>query len=153
MPAPLAAAALSALAPGLIDLGKSFIDRMFPDPEQKAKAELEWITTVTTLNLAEDKNFRDFVVAYEGRGDQVHPLIQILRGSVRPVLTYVLAGFFLYGFVNPTDFGDDDKVMTMLWQLNLISLGFWYGERALKNLGLNLGNVGKKPADTAPPAA
>jgi len=25
----------------------------------------------------------------------------------------------------------------MLWQLNLLSMGFWYGERAAKNLGVN----------------
>ena len=44
-------------------------------------------------------SFRDFVVAYEGRGEDVHPIIQILRGSVRPVLTYALAGAFIYGFL------------------------------------------------------
>lgn len=132
----MASPALLALAPGLIDLGRDFISRIFPDPADKAKAELEWIATVSSLNLEEDKNFREFVVAYEGRGSEVHPFIQVLRGSVRPVLTYSLAGFFLFGFVNPGSY--DPEVMTLLWQLNLISLGFWYGERALKNLGVNL---------------
>jgi hypothetical protein len=32
----------------------------------------------------------------------------------------------------------------MLYQLNIISLGFWYGERALKNLGLDISKLRKK---------
>jgi hypothetical protein len=133
MAAPLALA----LAPALIDMGKDFIKRMFPDPADQAKAEMEWASHVMSHDLMEDKNFRDFVIQYEGLGDKVHPFIQILRGSVRPVLTYSLAGFFLWGFVNPGAY--EEQTMTMLWQLNLISLGFWYGERALKNLGVDLG--------------
>ena len=131
---------LVALAP-LLGIGEKVIDKIWPDPETAAKAKIELAKEMSNIDLAEDKNFRDFVVAYEGKGDAVHPLIQVLRGSVRPVLTYVLAGFFLYGFVNPDSV--NDKTLTLLWQLNLISLGFWYGERALKNLGLNF-TGGKK---------
>ena len=38
----------------------------------------------------------------------------------------------------------NDGTFKMLYQLNVISLGFWYGERALKNLGLNIGGLRKK---------
>lgn len=136
MPFPLAA-----LAP-LLGIGEKVIDKIWPDPETKARAKIELAREMADIDLDADKNFRDFVTAYEGRGDAVHPAIQILRGSVRPVLTYCLAGFFLYGFVNPGTV--DAETMTLLWQLNLISMGFWYGERALKNLGMDLGKAGKR---------
>jgi len=58
-----------------------------------------------------------------------------LRASVRPILTYLLAGAFVYGFVTRNV---EPESLEMLFQLNLLSMGFWYGERALKNLGLNL---------------
>tara|TARA_S200002703_G_scaffold2637_1_gene4067 strand:- start:88 stop:474 length:387 start_codon:yes stop_codon:yes gene_type:complete len=104
---------------------------MIPDPAAKEKARQQMETEIQKA----EGSFRDFVVAYEGRGDQVHWSIQILRGSVRPILTYVLAGAFIYGFLSRNV---DSDAMEMLWQLNLLSLGFWYGERALKNLGLNM---------------
>ena len=104
---------------------------MIPDPAAKEKARQQMETEIQKA----EGSFREFVVAYEGRGDQVHWSIQILRGSVRPILTYVLAGAFIYGFLTRNV---DSDAMEMLWQLNLLSLGFWYGERALKNLGLNM---------------
>ena len=105
---------------------------MIPDPAAKEKARQQMETEIQKA----EGSFRDFIVAYEGRGDQVHWSIQILRGSVRPILTYVLAGAFIYGFLSRNV---DSDAMEMLWQLNLLSLGFWYGERALKNLGLDMG--------------
>lgn len=68
--------------------------------------------------------------------EHIHPAVRVLRNSVRPIMTYFLAGLYGWGFLHPGMFDADS--MTGLFQLNLISLGFWYGERALSNLGLNL---------------
>jgi len=105
---------------------------MIPDPKAKEKARQEMVKEVVKA----EGTFRDFVVQYEGAAKDVHVSIQILRGTVRPVLTYFLAGAFIYGFLSRNV---SDDAMEMLWQLNLLSLGFWYGERALKNLGLDMG--------------
>jgi hypothetical protein len=40
--------------------------------------------------------------------------------------------------------GWSEVYIDLLYRLNLISMGFWYGERAMKNLGLDLGNLFKK---------
>lgn len=133
--------ALAALLPTLFKIGEKVIDRTIPDPEQAEKAKAEFIKASRELDEQELSGFRDFVVAYEGAGDKVHPVIQILRGSVRPILTYFLAGTFVYGFANPEAI--KHETMTMLFQLNLLSLGFWFGERALRNLGLDISTMGK----------
>lgn len=117
-------------------VGKIF-DKLFPDKEQAEKAKAEYALQAAQMDQIEIDSFRKFVVDYEGEGNTVHPYLQLLRGSVRPVLTYVLAGLYGYGFLNPGTFTMD--YMQGLFNLNLISLGFWYGERALSNLGLNLG--------------
>ena len=115
----------------IIDKALSFI----PDPEQKAKAKAQMEKQI----LDSQDSFRDFVLAYEGAGKDVHPFLQLYRGSVRPTLTYFLVAVFAYGFINPTAIGKD--TMSMLFNLNLLSLGFWYGERALRGLGLDLGKA------------
>ena len=120
----------------ILGIADKVLDRVIPDPEARAKAKLEFAQQASKLGQEEIKEFHDFVVQYEGAGEKVHPIIQILRGSVRPLMTYALAGAYIYGFLHPATFTPD--VMQGLFQLNLISLGFWYGERALKNLGLNL---------------
>jgi hypothetical protein len=121
-------------------IGEKIIDRVIPDPEAAAAAKAEFAREAAKMDAAEVEAFQSFVVAYEGAGDKVHPVIQILRGSVRPVLTYFLAGVFVWGFANPDTISDD--TMTMIFQLNLLSLGFWFGERAMRNLGLNFSGRG-----------
>lgn len=113
------------------------LDRVLPDRDAREKAKAEMIKLSSEIDLKEIKDFQDFMIGYEGKGDQVHWSIQILRGSVRPIMTYFLAAAYVWGFLHPAEFNLEQ--MQGLFQLNLISLGFWYGERALKNLGLNLG--------------
>lgn len=127
---------LAILGP-LSEVAGRVIDRIWPDKEKADKVKKEFMLQAAQLEQSEVESFQKFVVEYEGAGDKVHPVLQILRGSVRPVITYFLAGLYGYGFLNPGDFTPD--FMQGLFQLNLISLGFWYGERALKNLGMNLG--------------
>lgn len=122
---------IQALLP-LLQPAMSKVLDMIPDPKAKEKARQEMVKEVVRA----EGTFRDFVVQYEGAAKDVHVSIQILRGTVRPVLTYFLAGAFIYGFLSRNV---SDDAMEMLWQLNLLSLGFWYGERALKNLGLDMG--------------
>jgi hypothetical protein len=124
------------LAKPILDIVGNVLDRVLPDKEAAAKAKLEFTTQAAQMDQAEVSEFHDFVVSYEGAGDKVGPGLQFLRGSVRPVLTYALACLYGWGFLHPGTFTAEH--MQGLYQLNLISLGFWYGERALKNLGLNL---------------
>ena len=128
---------ISTLIAPVLGIADKVLERVIPDPEQKHKAKLEFANQLARLNQEDKKEFHDFIVAYEGTGEKVHPIIQVLRGSVRPVITYFLVAVYAYGFLNPGDF--DASIMQGLFQLNLISLGFWYGERALKNLGLDMG--------------
>ena len=126
----------------LLNIGEKIFDKFFPDPEEAARAKIALATELASIDLEKDSAFRKFVVEYEDKGSEVHPVIQILRGSVRPVVTYTLAGFFLYGFINPALV--ETVTMDLLWKLNLVSLGFWYGSRSLEQLGFNFKDRAKK---------
>ena len=119
-------AALIPVIGPLIDKALSFI----PDPKEKARARAEMEQQI----LNSEQSFRDFVVAYEGRGDQVHPYVQIYRSSVRPTITYglvIMMGFAIW------DSDIDPKIIDLLFKLNLVTLAFWFGAKSLERLGIN----------------
>lgn len=116
---------LSGFLGPIIDKALAFI----PDPEQRTRARLQ----LEQQMQDSEKDFQDFVVAYEGRGDQVHPAVQILRSSVRPVCTYGFAiGLFAAIWTN-----QPVAILDMLFKLNLLTLSFWFGSKALERLGIN----------------
>ena len=126
----------------LLPVVSKVIERALPDPKDQNKAKLLITKELNKAEFQKEKVFRDFVVAYEGTANEIPKIILYLRSSVRPLLTYVLVGLFVYGFLNPDKV--NDTTFKMLYQLNIISLGFWYGERALKNLGLDISKLRKK---------
>lgn len=116
----------------VVDKVLSFI----PDPKQRAEAK----AAAMQAAMDGDEAFRNFVVEYEGAAKDVHWLLQLHRGGVRPNITYAaIIGFFVAIWTN-----QPVEIIDMLFKLNLLCLAFWFGERALGNLGLNLGKLGKK---------
>jgi hypothetical protein len=139
---------IPALIPLIGGIADKAFDRLWPDPAERDRAKMALMAEAAKLEQSDIQSFRDFVVAYEGSGDKVTPGLQLLRGSVRPVITYALFGLLAYGFVNPDKI--NPETMNLVFNLNIISMGFWYGERALKNLGLNL-NSSKVHVSPLPP--
>lgn len=86
------------------------------------------------------QQFYNFVIEYEGKASEHGRFIQWLRGSVRPVLTYVFSGFFIYiVFTWMTGEKLPEGSLTavkLVFGINLLTLGFWFGERALQRSGI-----------------
>lgn len=121
----------------LLEAGKAFIRRKWPDPEEQARREREFEEVAANLDAAALAGFRDFVVQYEGAAADVHPFLQIYRGIVRPTITFYLIGLLTWAIatVQPLE------VIQFIFTLNLLSLGFWFGERALSKLGINADTI------------
>jgi hypothetical protein len=112
------------------NLVKEVVTRVLPvkvsDAEMK-NLEIKAEATAKELMLSEKSGFRDFVLEYEGRAADMPKFIQILRASVRPVLTYFFAVTTLWLVWKSSE------IPTMLYQMDLVMLGFWFGERAIRN--------------------
>ncbi|MEM1268431.1 MAG: hypothetical protein AAGI08_00150 [Bacteroidota bacterium] len=116
------------------------------DEAERAQLKFEAAKAAAEALQAEEESFRAFVLDYEGSASDMPRAIQVLRGSVRPVLTYALAVAFivvqLASFFDaqaewtPEQMGRLDRLAEMLYKVNLVSLGFWYGERLLTRTGL-----------------
>ena len=136
------------------DTFNKVLDKVAGDkiPEEK-KAMLSYETQKLLKETLKEResDFQDFIIQYEGTAESMPKFIQVLRGSVRPVLTYGLAGAYLccymYLFFNtglPIEkLNLMREFLSMLQNLNYISLSFWFGGRILEKTNI-LSAINKK---------
>jgi hypothetical protein len=84
--------------------------------------------------------FYNFIIDYEGKASEHGKFIQWLRGSVRPILTYVFSGFFIYvvfTWMTGEELPEGSlTAVKLVFGINLITLTFWFGERAIQRSGI-----------------
>ena len=121
----------------VFDLVKTGVNKFLPD--KMSEAERAQLNSELTMFMAKESRkagsaFNQFVLDYEGAAKDHGPFIKWLRGVIRPILTIVISGAFIWGWANP-----DTWTMKQIALLNpafLIVLAFWFGERAIKNTGI-----------------
>ena len=121
----------------VLDLVKTGVNKFLPD--KMSELEKETLTADMTKFISEEarkagSSFNQFVLDYEGAAKDHGPFIKWLRGVIRPVLTILISGAYLWGWANPDTWTVDQ--MAMLNPAFLIILAFWFGERAIKNTGI-----------------
>lgn len=122
---------IAALWPIIASAIDKVLDKI-PDPGERDAARLAIKQQVASA----EQEFRSFILAYEGKASDVPPALQIYRGSVRPTLTYGLAVAFVAALFRPDLVSSVE--LGMLFNLNLVSLAFWYGERSLRGIGVDV---------------
>jgi hypothetical protein len=128
------------LITSLFNIGEKVIDKVVPNKlDEKEKEELKikfklLMFEEMKLNMEKDKNFRQFMLDYEGKLSDIPKPIQYIRSSVRPVLTYAISGAYIYGWLHPEIFTEEQ--MLVLKPAILMVLGFWFGEKLITRTGL-----------------
>ena len=125
----------------LLSLGSTLADKLFPDADKKLetkqqKEKFEQLYRIALLEEAakENSEFRKFMLEYEGRLIDIPRPVQYLRSSVRPMITYLTAGSYVYAFLHPEKFTPDQ--LSMLHGILFLVLGFWFGEKLITRTGL-----------------
>ena len=139
---------LGVLSGGVTDRAMDIIERQFPGklgPEEKARISMELKQLDHERELAAEKagqaaveSLNTRIANYEGTAGEVRgifiigPLIILIRSLFRPVASYATIwldfSYFTAGGVWP------EGSASLLLAINLIVLGFWFGERTIKNL-------------------
>jgi len=114
-----------------IGLIRDGLKRLWPEPMSKEKeAEIDALV---------ESGFRNFVIQYEGSMKDykdipiIGPIVLLFRGLIRPSFT-CLVGYLDYIFITGTNFTQPQA--ELIKAMTLITLFFWFGERAVKNSGL-----------------
>ncbi len=116
------------------------------DKREITRVEFESMKTQWKLELDKylldqvgrpDREFREFVLNYEGSGDNVHPVVQFMRGAVRPFITVwviVIITIFMFNGDLAGKVGENMKAIPEdLWTIFQYVIGFWFGGRAVQH--------------------
>ena len=121
----------------VFDLVKTGVDKFLPD--KMSENEKVTLKNQMTMFMMEESrktgsSFNQFVLDYEGAAKDHGPFIKWVRGIIRPVLTIIISGAYMWGWAHPGTWTQTQ--MDLLNPAFLIVLAFWFGERAIKNTGI-----------------
>lgn len=136
------------LGGGLVKTITDTVREYFPpdmDPETRAKIEQAAADAVRQHELkllelaaAQDAEFNRRIIDMEGTASDLKSLpvlggfLLFLRGAQRPVWGFATLALDWYSFTGSWEMSD--KQETILLVINLLVLGFLFGERAVKNI-------------------
>jgi len=123
----------------LLNVGGKLIDKLIPDPEAKAKAQLELAKLAQDGELArmandsklfetEQNNLTDRLKADMGSDSW-------LSKNIRPMtLIAILAGYFTFALMSAFGMDTNESYVQLLGQWGMLIMSFYFGGRTLEKI-------------------
>lgn len=123
----------------LLGIGNKLIDKLIPDPEAKALAQLELakmaqdgelakMANETELYKAEQLNLTDRLKADMGSDSW-------LSKNIRPMtLLLILGGYFTFAMMSAFDYDTNKSYVELLGQWGMLVMSFYFGGRTLEKI-------------------
>ena len=123
----------------LLNVGTKLIDKLIPDPEQKAKAQFELtkmaqdgelakMANDTKLYETEQKNVTD-------RWSSDMSSDSWLSKNIRPMsLVAVFIGFFVFAMMSAFQYNANEVYVTLLGQWGMLIMSAYFGGRTLEKI-------------------
>jgi hypothetical protein len=119
----------------ILSIGEKLIDKFFPDPEQKAKAQLE------LMKMQQEGDFKkieaDIVEAQELTKRQQADMTSDswLSKNIRPMtLIFILGGYFVFAMMSAFGNNANEKYVELLGQWGMLVMSFYFGGRTLEKI-------------------
>jgi hypothetical protein len=119
----------------VLSIGEKLIDKFFPDPEQKAKAQLE------LLKMQQEGDFKkieaDIAEAQELTKRQQSDMTSDswLSKNIRPMtLIFILGGYFVFAMMSAFGNNANEKYVELLGQWGMLVMSFYFGGRTLEKI-------------------
>jgi len=119
----------------LLDIGGKLIDKFFPDPEQKAKAQLELLQMQQNGELAQIN--ADIAEAQEitKRWESDMASDSWLSKNIRPMaLIAIFIGYFLFAMMSAFGFNATESYVQLLGQWGQIVFLAYFGGRTAEKI-------------------
>jgi len=119
----------------VLSIGEKLIDKFFPDPEQKAKAQLE------LMKMQQEGDFKkieaDIVEQQELTKRQQADMLSDswLSKNIRPMtLIAILAGYFIFALMSAFEYDTNEAYVELLGQWGMLIMSFYFGGRSLEKI-------------------
>jgi hypothetical protein len=123
----------------ILGIGGKLIDKLIPDPEAKAKAQLELaqmaqngdlqkMANDTKLYELEQTNLTDRLKADMSSDSW-------LSKNIRPMtLIAIITGYFIFAMMSAFDLDTNERYVELLGQWGMLIMSFYFGGRTLEKI-------------------
>jgi hypothetical protein len=119
----------------ILDIGSKLIDKFFPDPEARAKAQLELLQMQQNGELAQIN--ADIAEQQELTKRQQSDMMSDswLSKNIRPMtLLFILGGYFIFAMMSAFDMDTNKAYVELLGQWGMLIMSFYFGGRTLEKI-------------------
>lgn len=124
---------------GLMDIGGKLIDKLIPDPEAKARAQVELAKLAQDGELAKMANDTKLYETEQNNISARHTADMAsdswLSKNIRPMtLVAIFAGYFLFALMSAFEHDANEAYVTLLGQWGMLVMSFYFGGRTLEKV-------------------
>lgn len=119
----------------ILDVGMKLVDKFFPNPEEKAKAQLELLQMQQNGELAQIN--ADIAEQQELTKRQQADMLSDswLSKNIRPMtLIFILFGYFVFAMMSAFDLDTNKAYVELLGQWGMLIMSFYFGGRTLEKI-------------------
>jgi hypothetical protein len=128
----------------VLNVGMKILDKFFPDPEQKAKAQLE------LLKMQQEGDFKkieaDIIEQQELTKRQQADMASDswLSKNIRPLsLIALFVAYIVFALMSAFDMDTNESYTMLLGQWGQLAFGFYFGSRGLEKIAEIRANANK----------
>jgi uncharacterized membrane protein (DUF106 family) len=130
----------------ILGIGMKVLDKFFPDPEQKAKAQLELMQMQQNGELAKMQADMQEQGELTKRQENDMRSDSWLSKNIRPMtLIAILTGYFVFAMLSAFDIETNQKYVELLGTWGMVIMSFYFGGRTLEKI-IDMKEKGKDDA-------
>jgi len=119
----------------ILGVGMKVLDKFFPDPEQKAKAQLELMQMQQNGELAKMQADMQEQGELTKRQENDMRSDSWLSKNIRPMtLIAILIGYFIFAMMSAFDLDTNEKYVELLGTWGMVIMSFYFGGRTLEKI-------------------
>ena len=123
----------------LLSVGGKLIDKLIPDPEAKARAQLELTKMAQDGELARMANDTELYKAEQGNVTERHKADMgsdsWLSKNIRPMtLIFILVAYFTFAMMSAWGHNANQSYVELLGQWGMLIMSFYFGGRTLEKI-------------------
>jgi uncharacterized membrane protein len=123
----------------LLEVGGKLIDKLIPDPEAKAKAQLDLAKMAQDGELAKMANDTELYKAEQGNVTERHKADMgsdsWLSKNIRPMtLIFILVAYFIFAMMSAYGHNANQSYVELLGQWGMLIMSFYFGGRTLEKI-------------------